>query len=163
MRVQVREAVRAARRVGYRVAWWGVRVWWRVAHPVTLGVRVMLIDGDRVLLVRHTYREGWFMPGGGVHRRESLEAAARRELLEETGARATEMRLLGVYSNFGESKSDHVALFTATSFEIVGEHDEEIAEVEWFATGELPAGVSRGTSERIAEFRAGARGVVGRW
>src|SRR5882724_10682009 len=27
----------------------------------------------------------WFTPGGGVHRRESLEAAAVRELAEETG------------------------------------------------------------------------------
>lgn len=47
-----------------------------------------MVRDDRVLLVRHR-REGvddfWVAPGGGVEGDESLEAAAARQVREETG------------------------------------------------------------------------------
>ncbi|HZU16420.1 MAG TPA: NUDIX domain-containing protein [Candidatus Dormibacteraeota bacterium] len=64
-----------------------------VARPA---VRVLLLDpADRVLLVHHldpdTGFEWWAAPGGGVRPGESPEAAALRELEEETGARGVEL------------------------------------------------------------------------
>jgi 8-oxo-dGTP pyrophosphatase MutT (NUDIX family) len=54
--------------------------------------RVLLLDpADRVLLVRFEDRETnyawWTTPGGGIRPDESAEAAARREVAEETGLR----------------------------------------------------------------------------
>jgi ADP-ribose pyrophosphatase len=50
------------------------------------------LDPDTVLLIRQyryvARRATWEMPTGGVHAGESLEAAAQRELGEETGYRA---------------------------------------------------------------------------
>lgn len=55
-------------------------------HRISAGAIVR--DGERLLLVRHV-REGrydfWVCPGGGVQGHETLEAAAQREVREETG------------------------------------------------------------------------------
>jgi ADP-ribose pyrophosphatase YjhB (NUDIX family) len=60
-------------------------------HPV-VAVGVLLLDGDRVLLVRRARppQPGrWTVPGGGVEIGETLEQAAARELAEETGLACT--------------------------------------------------------------------------
>ena len=68
-------------------------------------VSVALKRGDTLLLVQRANepaKNQWAFPGGRVERGEKLEAAARRELLEETGLRAAELGvhvelLLGKY------------------------------------------------------------------
>ncbi|WP_375381315.1 hypothetical protein [uncultured Sphingomonas sp.] len=41
------------------------RLAWRIGKPRTIGVRAILLDqDDRVALVRHTYTDGWYLPGG---------------------------------------------------------------------------------------------------
>jgi len=58
--------------------------------PLRRAARVLLVDErDRVLLVRivdpATSRTWWATPGGGLDPNETFEAAARREIAEETG------------------------------------------------------------------------------
>jgi 8-oxo-dGTP diphosphatase len=56
-------------------------------RPV-VGVGAVVIDGDRVLLIRRAHeplKGQWSMPGGGVELGETLEAAVAREVREETG------------------------------------------------------------------------------
>lgn len=42
-------------------------------------------EGDEFLMVWHTRRGGWEMPGGHVEEGESSEEAAAREFIEEAG------------------------------------------------------------------------------
>lgn len=154
---------RLATRMALRVAYVGLGLSWRIYHPITLGVRVMLIRDGRVLLVQHTYRDGWFLPGGGIKKNETVAAAARREAHEEAGATLAELSLFGIYSNFSESKSDHVAVFTSTDFQFTGEHDDEIARIDWFPLDALPPDASPGTRDRIAEYLAGGAPLAGDW
>lgn len=128
-------------------------------RPVTLGVRVIVEDGNGcVLLVRHTYLPGWYLPGGGIKARETLHEAAVRELEEETGVVARETpRLFAAYTNFNQSRSDHVLLYVLRRFE----RNEwspgfEIAECDFFPPGDLPRDVSPATLRRLEEYRTGA-------
>jgi ADP-ribose pyrophosphatase YjhB (NUDIX family) len=124
-----------------------------IVRPLTFGVRTMLLRDDNVLLVRQTYMDGWFMPGGRIEKGETLEQAARREAREEVQAEIKTMSLLGVYSNFKEWKSDHNILFLSEDFTLGGGHDREIAEARFFPLDALPPGLWPGHRQRIQEFR----------
>jgi len=126
-------------------------------------VRVLLVRDGQVVLVEHTYRSGWFLPGGGLKHNESLEAAARREAHEEAGAMLGELKFVGIYSNFKESLGDHVALFACDEFSLDGVHDAEIARTRSFPLDDLPPNVSAGTARRLAEYLSGAPPCTGPW
>jgi 8-oxo-dGTP pyrophosphatase MutT (NUDIX family) len=138
-----------------RLLYLAFRAYCFVFRPVRTGVRVMLIREGRVLLVRQTYVPGWFMPGGGVQRGETLDQAARREAFEETGAELGRVRLVGAYTNFAEWKTDHNLLFHCSDFKFTGDADAEIAEVRAFPLDELPGDLWPGHRRRLEEYRAG--------
>ena len=139
---------------------------WRVTRGMTLGVRGAVIDAqDRVLLVRHTYVQGWHMPGGGVEPAESALEALRRELAEEAAVVWTDTPLLhGVFFNRVVSERDHVLVYRIRDFTIPAPKrpDREIAEVRWFPLDALPADATRGTRERLAEM-VGERPISADW
>ena len=131
----------------------------RLTRGMTLGVRVAARDeAGRIMLVRHTYLGGWWLPGGGVDRGETVQDAAVRELREETGLIATAPpRLLSVHSNHRFFPNDHVLVFAVDAFE-AGERTShgEISDAEWFAPGGLPGGVTAATQRRLDEIFTGA-------
>lgn len=140
------------------------RAYWRIWRPLTVGVRLIMEQEGRVLLVRHSYEAGlWYLPGGGVQRDETLEEAIRREAAEEVGAALGPLRLLGVYTNLFEGKSDHVAVMVCGEWTLDGATDGEIETWALFAPDRLPEGTSPGTRRRLAEYGAGPGPYLGRW
>lgn len=130
-----------------------------LTRQITLGARAVLIDSDRVFLIRHTYIPGWQFPGGGVEAGESAEDCVVREVEEETGYRIIGRPMLhGFFHNTNlATNRDHVALYLAREFEKVVEFTPnfEIAEASWFDRGALPTGMDPGTTVRIAEIFEG--------
>ncbi len=131
------------------------RVYLFFVRPLTVGVRIMMIQDGKVLLLRQTYMDGWFMPGGGIKRGETFEQAARREAREEVGAELKEISLVGAYTNFTEWKSDHNVLFLSKDFTWSGQHDWEVAEIRLFPLDALPEKLWPGHYRRLQEYHAG--------
>lgn len=139
------------------------RLHWRFARPTTVGVRLLAVKEGAALLVKHTYLDGWYLPGGGVQAGESLREAVKREAAEEAGVGLQDLQLFGVYSSFFEGKSDHIVVFLSEEFTWRRVGSQEIESVDSFALNELPEGTSPGTHRRIAEYAAGERAVATSW
>ena len=114
----------------------------RVSPSYSLGSLVVLIDDGDVLLVSHSYKPLWGLPGGITKRNEAPEVAARRELLEEVGARIdligapvldVEVNLRKVDAIFAASLS------SGASRRDVRPTSPEIERCEWFPVDDLPS------------------------
>ena len=90
----------------------------RFSRAMTVGVRGMVLDGEgRVFLIKHSYVDGWHMPGGGVEAGETLLEALTRELAEEGNIELTAPPMLhSVYFHPVYSRRDHVALYVIRHF-----------------------------------------------
>lgn len=153
------------KRLVMRMAYAGLQLKWWLTRPVTLGVRIMLIDGDDVLMIRQTYMPRWYFPGGLVNRGETSLEAAKREAFEEVGATChSEPRLVGVFTQFVEFKSDHVILFVCDDFSLSEQSTSwEIEQIKAFPLTALPEDASPGSRRRTADYLAGEIPVAKMW
>ncbi|WP_323171902.1 NUDIX hydrolase [Natrialba sp. PRR66] len=119
---------------------WGVN-----GTALTAAARVRDSDG-RIALVKNRWADGWVLPGGAVEPGERLRDAARREIREETGLRATIHDPLVVLeqtyrsSATGDSFRAAYVIFVASAngpiadAESLGVSPDEIRAARWFDT-----------------------------
>ena len=87
---------------------------------------------DKWLWVRHRERDTWEIPGGHREPGEAIEAAARRELYEETGARSFALSPVCAYSVQRGKEESFGMLYIAQVEELGPLPESEIAEVKVF-------------------------------
>jgi 8-oxo-dGTP diphosphatase len=123
-----------------------------------VGVGAIIIDGDRVALVKrgHPPLQGkWSIPGGVLEVGETLRQAAIREALEETGLTVEPGELLGVFERVlpddqGRMKYHYVLidfLCRKVSGELAAGDDAD--EARWFRREELTALVLARETEEV--------------
>ncbi len=116
-----------------------------------VGASVLVVDEDgRLLLQRRGDNGSWAYAGGSVELYEHVEAAARRELAEETGLIARDLELFGVFSGpemahvypNGDQVSNIDLLYVCRSWEgeltTAGADPGEVLELGFFAPDALP-------------------------
>lgn len=115
---------------------------------VTVDVVIFTIRSGalHVLLVRRgaaPFAGRYAIPGGFVHEDESLDAAARRELAEETGVCDVYLEQLYTFGDPGRDPRGRVV--TAAYFALIASGETPLragtdaAEVHWFAVDAVPA------------------------
>ena len=130
------------------------------------GVRILLVQGRRVILVSHWYAPwAWTLPGGGVDKGEEPEKAAMREAREETGFDAKSIAgEIGTYTG-SMGKHDLIRVYYTGDFEgsLAMRPNLEIMARSWFDIDALPEEISPANRRRIEAYRAGIRGERGQW
>jgi 8-oxo-dGTP diphosphatase len=113
-----------------------------------VGVGAIIIEGDRVLLVKRAHppiQGQWSIPGGVLEVGEMVREAAVREAREETGLMVEPGELLGVYDRILRDPEQrvqyHYVLIDFLCRPLGGEllAASDAAEVRWFGREELPA------------------------
>jgi ADP-ribose pyrophosphatase YjhB (NUDIX family) len=115
-----------------------------MSDGIILAASVALRRDDRFLLVergRAPARGLLAFPGGRLEAGETPEAAARRELLEETGLKAGDLRLFEVMDlgGLGESADRIFRLHVFTGAFVAGEAvaSDDAAGVGWYRVEEM--------------------------
>ncbi len=108
-------------------------------------------EAGKLLMVRQEvgYWAGkWIFPGGKLEVGETLEAAARREVLEETGCTFATVRQVGAYVSYDPRTSFEKQVVLVYYF---GNHTggklivgEGVTASGWFSAGEIEAMVAKG-------------------
>ena len=146
------------------------RKYWKFFKIETFGIRAVVLDGDKILLVKHRYGDYWVMPGGGIKKGDDPEKTVIKELHEETGIIVKNVAFkLGYYKNTTGGKNDNVHCYVVSDWEFDNQYKKrvvdliEIGSMKWFGIKDLPAETSPATKNRIAEYLEGKRGLIGVW
>lgn len=122
--------------------------------PTVLGVAGAVFDGSgRVLLVRHRYNPGWRLPGGGVDRGETPQAAILRELREEVGLEGGRSEFVGLYTRKAGWATSVVALYRIMGGTVNFRPNLEISAIQFADPQAPPRDTTPATLRRLAELR----------
>lgn len=131
----------------------------RYKNPVPTVDVVIEYSRGIVLVERKNPPHGWALPGGFVDYGETVEHAAAREALEETGLVLENLRMFHVYSDPSRDPRMHTitTVFTASCKGVLQAGDDA-GSAGVFAENELPGDIAFDHSRIIADYFSWKRG-----
>lgn len=116
---------------------------------------VVTNERNQVLLLDHVFRpgSGWGIPGGFIEHGEQIDAAIKRELMEETGLELENVEIIRIHTN-----KKHLEFLVRASGKGGAEVKSiEIKRLDWFDPTELPEKMSKAQKEIIREVLSKAQ------
>ncbi len=117
-------------------------------RPILMvGAAILVVDSEnRLLLMKRSDSGRWGPPGGATELGEYVEAAAKRETLEETGLEVGEMAMFGVFSGpelyyqypNGDEVYNVTIVYISSDWRGEVQLDHEHTEFHWFPADEIP-------------------------
>ena len=118
-------------------------------HRSSGGFVLAEINGQvRVLLIKNAFNDDWTFPKGGIEQGESVEQAAVREILEETGVQSKIIKRVG--RNAYHYRQDGTPIYKTVEvflLRVVGDptldpakfdpEQQRVEKAEWVAPGEV--------------------------
>ena len=135
-----------------------------VGHRPLLQVGASVIVEDtngRILLQRRADNHCWGYAGGSVELDEEVEAAAKRELFEETGLIANDLELFGVFSGKdthyiypnGDEVSNVDIVYICKDYSgRLRCQEEEVEELRFFRAEEIPENLSKPIEKAVEKW-----------
>ncbi len=136
---------------------------------MTVGCGVLIEDDKgRLLLQKRSDTGEWCVPGGALEPLETYIEAARREVLEETGIRVSDLKLYGLYS--GPDREIHypngdvvyslsVIFITDTYQGEISDSDSEVLEHRFFDRDEIPEELFEPDARPILDWKNKKTGI----
>lgn len=99
----------------------------------------------QILLIQRKnepFQNYWALPGGFVDKNEHIEAAAKRELLEETNIQLFQVKQIGAFGDPNRDPRHHtlsVAYYGEVDALAEANAQDDAKSVQWFSLNELPA------------------------
>lgn len=132
-------------------------------RPILLvGAAILVLDErSRLLLMKRSDNECWSVPGGSMEPGELVEAAAKRETLEESNLEIGEILLFGVFSGpeffykypNGDEVYNVIIVYSSRDWHGEVQLNDEHTEWKWFAAHEIPENVSPPIKPVIEQFK----------
>jgi len=106
----------------------------------------LVVRNNKILMMKHRDDEGefWCLPGGGIDKNETPEAAAIRELKEECNVNGKIIRMIS-YNNYSDENTDYTFLIDIDEQEPQIGFDPElvdskqiITDMKWLSLKEVP-------------------------
>jgi len=123
---------------------------------------IIEIDDQVVLVERANPPSGWALPGGFVDYGESLETAAEREALEETGLQVENLRQFAAYSDPARDPRQHnISIVFTASATGRPEGGDDAARAALFRLDALPKQLCFDHGQILADYRKRRVGAAG--
>lgn len=123
---------------------------WRIGGRPIDGVRAIVLTHEgKIVLVRHSYNQGWHIPAGGKKRGELPAAAIVRELREEIGFQAGAVIQLEAREARLGRRPHHLTTFVVRDAVYRSRLSLEIEEIGEFALDALPADLVKHSREAL--------------
>ncbi|MBI3633546.1 MAG: NUDIX hydrolase, partial [Candidatus Vogelbacteria bacterium] len=128
----------------------------RLAPMQPDSVIVIAINTKNMVLIQKEYsyppnKIMWQLPGGSRKTGESIKAAAKRELAEESGYSAKNTQILGYFYTMNRlsDQKQYVVLCTKLFKHSLGEDEDEFIETFWLSKKDLTSKISNGEFDNI--------------